>query len=400
MNSGKENAQVLVSVTVPVYNVAKYLPQCIESICNQTYEALEIILVDDGSTDESGSICDRYAQEDARITVIHKKNGGLVSARKAGLAIAHGEYVSCVDSDDWVELDMIQRLMDMESATNADMIAFAGYEECNGYRGTKENTVMEGLYQTKKQLEEIYARMLMNGNFFEPGISTYIWNKFFKRSLLEKYQMKVSDVISYGEDTACVYPCILAAGSVCVTNLHLYHYRVRQDSIVRNGLVSDENIRHLFQTLKENFESHIQRNVLHKQLEYYMWHTFLLKRYDQIKSDLLLYPFEKVKAGMKIVIYGAGMFGQVIEQYCRQREDVVVAGWFDKRYEEYAGQGLDVKSGEDVTATDFDVMVIAILNTALAQKIKENYIRDGIAADKIDVVDREILNQYKLPIGD
>ncbi len=238
MNSGKENAQVLVSVTVPVYNVAKYLPQCIESICNQTYEALEIILVDDGSTDESGSICDRYAQEDARITVIHKKNGGLVSARKAGLAIAHGEYVSCVDSDDWVELDMIQRLMDMESATNADMIAFAGYEECNGYRGTKENTVMEGLYQTKKQLEEIYARMLMNGNFFEPGISTYIWNKFFKRSLLEKYQMKVSDAISYGEDTACVYPCILAAGSVCVTNLYLYHYRVRQDSIVRNGLVS------------------------------------------------------------------------------------------------------------------------------------------------------------------
>lgn len=75
MNSGKENAQVLVSVTVPVYNVAKYLPQCIESICNQTYEALEIILVDDGSTDESGSICDRYAQEDARITVIHKKTG-------------------------------------------------------------------------------------------------------------------------------------------------------------------------------------------------------------------------------------------------------------------------------------------------------------------------------------
>ncbi len=400
MNSGKENAQVLVSVTVPVYNVAKYLPQCIESICNQTYEALEIILVDDGSTDESGSICDRYAQEDARITVIHKKNGGLVSARKAGLAIAHGEYVSCVDSDDWVELDMIKRLMDMESATNADMIAFAGYEECNGYRGTKENTVMEGLYQTKKQLEEIYARMLMNGNFFEPGISTYIWNKFFKRSLLEKYQMKVSDAISYGEDTACVYPCILAAGSVCVTNLHLYHYRVRQDSIVRNGLVSDESIRHLFQTLKENFESHIQRNVLHKQLEYYMWHTFLLKRYDRIKSDLLLYPFEKVKAGMKIVIYGAGMFGQVIEQYCRQREDVVVVGWFDKRYEEYAGQGLDVKSGENVTATDFDVMVIAILNTALAQKIKENYIRDGIAADKIDVVDRKILNQYKLPIGD
>lgn len=400
MNSDKEKMEILVSITVPVYNVAEYLPQCIESICNQTYQALEIILVDDGSTDESGYICDTYAEKDARITVVHKENGGLVSARKAGLAIAHGKYVSCVDSDDWVESDMIQRLMDIEAATNADVIAFAGYEECNGYRGIKDNMVKEGLYHTPEQLEELYAQMLMNGNFFENGISTYIWSKLFQRNLLEKYQMRVSDAVSYGEDTACVYPCILAARSVCVTNMHLYHYRVRQDSIVRSAVVSDDNIKHLYLTLKKNFDSHMQQNILNKQLEYYMWQTFLLKKYDQIESNLLLYPFEKVKTGMKIAIYGAGLFGQVIEQYCRQVDELAVVGWFDKHYEEYIRQGLGVKSSEDVSDADFDVMVIAILNTALAKRIKEDYIKCGIAADKIDLVDRKTLDKYELPTGD
>lgn len=388
----------LVSVIVPVYNVAKYLPQCIDSICSQTCVALEIILVDDGSTDESGKICDTYAKEDARITVIHKENGGLVSARKAGLAAAHGEYVSCVDSDDWIEPDMIQRLMAIEFATNADIIAFAGYEEGCGYRGIKGNTVAEGLYHTKQQMESLYALMLMNGNFLEQGISTYIWNKLFKRSLLEKYQMRVPDAVSYGEDTACVYPCFLEAGSVCVTNMPLYHYRVRQGSVVRRMAVSEENFRCLYQTLKENFELHMQKDILNRQLEYYMWHMFLLKGYDRIRSDLPLFPFAKVKTGMRIAIYGAGLFGQVIERHCRKMEGLTTAGWFDRNYEGYVRQGLQVSSGRDVTDADFDVMVIAILNTALARQIREDYIRRGIAADRIDIVDTETLDKYDLPI--
>lgn len=389
----------LVSVTVPVYNVAEYLPQCIESICRQTYEALEIILVDDGSTDESGKICDKYAKEDARITVIHKGNGGLVSARKAGLAAAHGEYVSCVDSDDWVEPDMIQRLMDTESATNADIIAFAGYEEGCGYQGIKGNTVAEGLYHTKQQKESLYALMLMNGNFFEHGVSTSIWNKFFKKNILENFQMRILDVISYGEDTACVYPCLLSAGSVYVTNMLLYHYRVRQGSIVRSATVSKENLICLHHTLRESFDSHVQKEVLNQQMEYYMWHTFLLKGYDWIQSDLLLFPFAKVKTGMRIAIYGAGLFGQVIERHCCQTQGLTIAGWFDRNYEGYVRQGLQVSSSKDVTDADFDVMVVAILNTTLARRIREDYIRCGIMADRIDIVDTETLDKYDLPTG-
>lgn len=400
MKFREERMRILVSVTVPVYNVAAYLPQCVESICGQSYRTLEIILVDDGSTDESGDICDEYAKRDSRITVIHKKNGGLVSARKVGLRAAHGEFVSCVDGDDWIEADMIQKLVEMERATNADVIAFAGYEECAGSPGIKGNTVSEGLYQTKETLEKLHGLMLMNGNFFEQGISTYIWNKLFRRGLLEKYQMRVPDAVSYGEDTACVYPCILSAASVYVTNQPLYHYRVRQDSMVRSARVSEENFRCLYRTLRENFDSHIRKEILNRQLDYYMWQMSLLKRYDRIKSDLPLFPFEKVKEGMRVAVYGAGMFGQVIERYCQKAGGLEAVCWFDRRFEEYAALGLNVKSGEEAAAADFDVMVIAILNTALALKIKESYIRRGIGAERIDVVDRKILDKYEPPRGD
>lgn len=399
MSLCRERGQRLVSITVPVYNVAGYLPQCIESICAQTYKALEIILVDDGATDESGSICDKYAGEDARITVIHKANGGLVSARKAGLHASHGEFVSCVDGDDWVEPDMIQKLMEIEAAVGADVIAFAGYEESDGCQGVKGNTAAEGLYQTQEQMKGLYAQMLMDGNFFTQGISPYIWSKLFRRSLLAPCQMRVPDAVSYGEDAACVYPSLLAAGSVYVTNQPLYHYRVRQGSLVRSRQVSEENIRYLYQTLRDSFDAHIQKGALNAQLRYHMWHTCLLKRYDRIRSDLVLFPFPRVKTGMRVAVYGAGLFGQVIEQHCRQTGAVTVAGWFDKRHEEYARQGLAVRSGEDVEAADFDVMVIAILNTALAQKIRAHHIERGIGADRIDVVDRKILDGYELPIG-
>lgn len=101
----------LVSVIVPVYNVEKYMRKCIDSIINQTYTNLEIILVDDGALDRSGEICDEYAQIDPRIKVLHKKNGGLASARNAGIKIATGEYISYIDSDDWVETEFIEMLL-------------------------------------------------------------------------------------------------------------------------------------------------------------------------------------------------------------------------------------------------------------------------------------------------
>lgn len=119
----------LVTIIVPVYNAEKYLCQCVESIINQTYDNLEIILVDDGSTDDSSTICDEYANKDSRVRVIHKRNGGVSSARNVGLDGANGVYVAFVDADDYIELDLVAKAYEAITASGADLLKFGVYEE-------------------------------------------------------------------------------------------------------------------------------------------------------------------------------------------------------------------------------------------------------------------------------
>ena len=118
----------MISVVVPIYNVSKYLPKCIESILHSTYKNLEVILVDDGSTDECPTICDDYAKKDSRIKVIHKKNGGLSDARNKGLDIATGEYISFIDSDDYIDADLYESVI-KEFDENIDVVVFGRYIE-------------------------------------------------------------------------------------------------------------------------------------------------------------------------------------------------------------------------------------------------------------------------------
>ena len=115
-----------ISVIVPVYNVEPYVRECIESICGQTYRHLEIILVDDGSTDQSGAICDEYARKDSRVQIVHQKNGGLSAARNTGIAMATGEYISLIDSDDFIGRQMLERMLAAAKASHADIVICDG----------------------------------------------------------------------------------------------------------------------------------------------------------------------------------------------------------------------------------------------------------------------------------
>lgn len=386
----------MVSIIVPIYNVAEYLPQCIESIIAQTYKKLEIILVDDGSTDGSGEICDKYAQTDERIKVIHKENGGLVSARKAGLKAAKGEYISYVDGDDWIDHGMYGKLLGMNQT--ADIIAFAAYEEYgDGERtGLKKNTVEEGIYEDERDRYRLYSRMMVNGNFFENGILTFLWAKLIKRTLLLECQMNVPDIVSYAEDAACVYPCLLRADSIYVSNEPFYHYRVRPNSMVK-GKVEKDKIRSLLQVLADAFFAHPVKESLRQQLVYFMQHTMLLKAYSQIEGKMTLFPFKKVKQGMKVAVYGAGIFGKVIWNYCEGSGSMEAVGWFDQRYKYYAAQGLPVQSTDNISETNFHMLVIAIVNIRLAEQIEEDLVSRGIPRDRIDRIYVEDLQEMALP---
>lgn len=386
----------MISVIVPVFNIEEYIGECIESIISQSYSDLEIILVDDGSTDRSGGICDTYAQKDNRIQVIHKNNGGLVSARKAGLRAARGEYISYVDGDDWIDSRMYQKLLEMNST--ADVIAFAGYEEYGPGRkcGYKKNTIEEGLYESGEERFRLYSLMMFNGNFFENGVQTYLWSKLIKRELLMEPQMNVPDEVSYAEDAACIYPCLLKAESVYVSNELLYHYRVRQDSMVKEE-IGKEKLQKLFQILGSSFSSHPLKEKLLEQLKHFIRHAMLLKEYKNIRHSMALFPFEKVKRGMKVAVYGAGIFGKIIWNYCKMDDSLIAAGWFDLRYDVYASQGLCVQPASQVVDSDFDMIVIAIANVKLARKIQADFVQKGIPGEKIDLISMEALEEMKLP---
>lgn len=184
---------VKVSIIVPIYNTEQYLDRCVKSLVNQTLKDIEIILVDDESPDNAPRMCDEYAKEDPRIRVIHKKNGGLGFARNSGLEIATGEYIGFVDSDDYVETNMFEKLYNIATVENAE-VAYGNYKfitdgECTGEtKFVTEKTVWEGQEQIRKFLFDIIAPEPESNQDSKYGAS--VWKGIFKKSIFDKYGIR------------------------------------------------------------------------------------------------------------------------------------------------------------------------------------------------------------------
>lgn len=208
-----------ISVIVPVYKVQPYLSKCIESIIHQTYDNLEIILVDDGSPDNCPSICDEYAKKDNRIRVIHKENGGLSSARNAGLEIATGKYITFVDSDDWLELDMYSILFNNLKKENADVSVCANIEEFGtDLKNPNKNKSYDTIVFT--DLGEIYKHLLPT---YQPPLLFMVWNKLFKREVVGDVRFQVGQIY---EDMYFDREIFKKCKKVVYSTYKGYHYRI------------------------------------------------------------------------------------------------------------------------------------------------------------------------------
>lgn len=223
-NVKNELKKPTISIIVPVFNVKQYLKKCLDSLIRQTYTNVEIILVDDGSFDGSGLICDNYSKMDGRIQVIHQSNRGLAAARNVGLLRARGKYIGWVDSDDWIEDDMYEKLLDAAQKHDAE-IALCGY---------RKEFQVAGVFKTKKVCSDIKVlstKEAMEKLIQDKYIQNYVWNKLWKRELFEGIQFPEGHAF---EDVATTYKLFLNAKQIVCIPYIGYNYLQRSGSIVGN----------------------------------------------------------------------------------------------------------------------------------------------------------------------
>ena len=256
----------LFSIIVPVYGVEEYIERCIISILNQEYNNYEIILVDDGSPDRSSQICDSYAKKSEKIHVVHKKNEGLVSARKTGLEYSNGIYVLNVDGDDYVKPNLLSSLAKIVDEYNPDVISFDYdlVDEKDSFICVHHDKLKENLLD-HKAIKSVLSHVMydIRENDHNTGCITYnIWSKAIKRELLMQSQYAVPNQIRMGEDLAVVVPTLEMANSLYISSFSGYAYRQRSNSMVKTfNYDEDKNIIILIQYLIASLKKVDKNNI-------------------------------------------------------------------------------------------------------------------------------------------
>ena len=389
MDGGK--FQTLLSVIVPVYNVEAYLDRCIKSVTQQTYRNLEIILVDDGSTDNSGILCDSYASKDRRIKVIHKANDGLVSARKEGIRRATGKYTAYVDSDDWIEQGMYQELLSIMEESDADFVTSGSIRDYGTHVAMQVERIPPGIYEKEELTEKFLEKMISVDTFFEQNVIFFAGSKIYKTDSLQKWQRKVDSFINVGEDVALGYVCFLNATKIAVSGKNYYHYCMRNDSIMGNRK-QDELCR--YEVLFKHIEGHCKKQLgripnIMRQAKLHEYYLMLLQCTEKVVwyKDGILFPFGPIREQDAIVIYGAGRFGIALKMVLEKRYGFSIIAWVDKAERE------GVRSVKYLKEVQYDKIIIAVLISNLVKEIKQGLTNSNIEDDKILQVNLKLIEE-------
>ena len=228
-----------ISVIIPIYNTASYLPQCLGSVLAQSYQNLEIFCVDDGSTDDSGAVCDQFAQRDSRIKILYQENRGKSAACNRALELCTGSYISIIDSDDWLEPDMYRVLVrKLEQAADIDIAVCGFWQDSEKESRLMVNTtpVPEIPMEMRAFLRYIYERDMYR------GVASYLWNRIFRRELLERGEsVRFDETLRVGEDVVFSAQCYLRARQIIYTGEARYHYRQHAASLMHNKAARVQN---------------------------------------------------------------------------------------------------------------------------------------------------------------
>lgn len=366
----------LISVIVPIYNSEDYIHKCVDSIISQDYDALDIILVDDGSKDSSSQICDEYAEKDSRVRVIHKPNGGLVSSRKAGVELANGDYITFVEGDDWLQPNTFNTIFSKVGTYDPDIITFGYIKRYENNTNTSIYEAMDEGYYTK---EKIRAQIEAHYNDKKIAIDNItlptIWCKLCKPEILKKNVQKVDNRMHMGEDMSTALPCFIEADSVYVLHEVLYNYRIRSTSIShtnsKNKAYVELTAQRFSDSLAENgvLENRAYQKMALSYCYHLMFSTDICCFFDSVTD---LYP--QLGSSDRVIIYGRGDYGYNIKELIEREAHHQIVGMFDM---------TNIDGIKNISSDDYDHIIIAIALAQSVAEVKENLFKYGVSENKI-----------------
>lgn len=378
-----------IGVVVTVFNQEKYIEQCLNSILQQTYKEIELVVVDDGSTDASGMICDRVAGGDSRVTVLHQQNQGPIMARLRGVELVEAESVTFVDGDDWLAETLYQDITAKNILGRADIVAYGMIRYRGEHDMYREPCIFEaGIYNKKEIDDKIIPKLFWDFDRCTYGLDPSLCSKFFRKEPLKKYLRNISTLnIHYGEDIALLYPLFLECDSIAVISKCYYYHRIRKNNILPSYYKDDQyyhKLYILYRHLFDVFSASEFREMLLKQLDYFYMYSVRLgkiKYGDLVFEERYIFPFDKIDKSSRLVIYGAGQVGQTFYSQLKRLQYCEVAGWVDRDYQSY--QRDEIQGIESIQDMEYDYILVAVYGKEVAVDIKTNLIKTGIDAAKI-----------------
>lgn len=367
-----------ISIIVPMYNSESTIGKCIESILQQTLSELEVILVNDGSTDNTLDICKKYSKIDSRIVVVSQENKGLISARKRGVEISSADLIGFVDSDDWIEKDMYENLYEIYNNYHVDVVSSGIFRDYIEEQYTNEvlDNFEQGYYENINKT--VYPYMLWNKKINDFGIYCTLVNKLFKREILKTVYDNIDERVFYGEDCLTFFSYMMRCKKVYILNKSYYHYVINHNSMCSK---TDDrlltNTYYLYKGLEKAFLGYGELTYrLLEQLKYYIVsvesHT-LMKLYNLSLMSLMNARFGTLDIkGKNVILYGAGGSSRVLYNHLIEDCECIVVAWVDKYPD---GKDMlclhKIESRNIIKDLEYDYIVISVISEELYISIKK-----------------------------
>lgn len=376
----------VLSIIITIYNKENYITEALESVLNQSLKEIEIICVDDGSTDSSGVIVDEYAKKYPNIKVLHKKNEGQVSARKIGISSANAGYIGFVDADDWIDSVMFERLYNEMKSKDLDFVS-SGIITHEGLQ--QFDTAEQRIYKTEQDRRKLFSTMIWDFNTKNNGVVPNTVTKLYKKEILKRTCKGIDTCIHYHEDDGFVYSYIVQCKTIGILHEAYYHYRYveNSDSNTKDDyFFARQNCFYLF--LKNEFKKTAYYNILIHQLDYYVART--LVEGINFRAGLALdahMSADFVFAGKKkIAVYGAGKHGREIIKQITDSENYELVMVIDRNLSIGEVNGYAIQKIENVKKIEFDRIVITIIDEKIHKEVYDTLLELGVPKEKIAIL--------------